>query len=282
MCVARCSGRTRSSGSIAARTTACSRRTARSQRRSRAPVCRTASSSSAAGTTGRCGAARPRGRCSPSDGALEATRVLRRVAGLPLLVAVVFAATGWLYPVQPHAPGPRIGDALPLDELPNHAAAPLLWFLVVWSAAGLALGLYARWARIERLTAALVLGLAIGALSYLQVGLSLAVVRQISLRAALDVAARRQAVYLPAALVALAAAALATPRRGGRRGAAFVAAVVACGAFLNLLHALLPGEDASLLHSFTPDAVGPLAHALGVFAAVAMLVAARGLARRRP
>src|SRR6185295_18893798 len=50
---------------------------------------------------------------------------------------------------------------------------------------------------------------------------------------------------------------------------------------LNLLHALLPGEDASLLHSLTPDAVGPLAHALGVFAAVAMLVAARGLARRR-
>jgi lysyl-tRNA synthetase, class II len=207
--------------------------------------------------------------------------VLRRAAGLPALVAAVFCATGWLYLVQPRVPGPRVSDALPLDELPKHAAIPLLWFLVVWSAVGLALGLYARWARIERLTAALVLGLAIGALSYVQVGLSLAVVRQISLRAALDVAARRQAVYLPAVLVALAAAALATPRRGGRRGAAFVAAVVACGALLNLLHAVLPGDDASLLHSFTPDAVGPLSEALGVFAAIAMLVAARGLTRRR-
>ncbi|MBA3842448.1 MAG: DUF2156 domain-containing protein, partial [Actinobacteria bacterium] len=60
-----------------------------------------------------------------------------------------------------------------------------------------------------------------------------------------------------------------------------VATVVAAGALLNLLHAILPGEDSGLLHSLTPDAVGPLAQAAGVLAAVALLVAARGLARRR-
>ena len=35
------------------------------------------------------------------------------------------------------------------------------------------------------------------------------------------------------------------------------------------------------MRDFTPDAVGPFAHALGVVASVALLVAARGLVRRR-
>jgi lysyl-tRNA synthetase class 2 len=48
-----------------------------------------------------------------------------------------------------------------------------------------------------------------------------------------------------------------------------------------VIHAVLPGDDTGLLHSLTPDAVGPLARAAGVLTAVALLVAARGLARRR-
>jgi lysyl-tRNA synthetase class 2 len=207
--------------------------------------------------------------------------VARRFAGFPVLLAAVFAATGWLYLVRPSLPGPRIGDALPLDELPKQASAPLLWFLVVWAGVALALGLYARWARLERVSSALVLGLSAGLISYLQLGISLAIVRQIPFRAALDIAARRQAIYLPAAVVALAAAALATRQGRGRRAPAFVSAVVAAGALLNILHAVLPGRNEGLIHSMTPDAVGPLAHAAGVFAAVAMLLAARGLARRR-
>jgi len=42
--------------------------------------------------------------------------VLRRVATVPLLLAVVFAASGWLYLVRVQG-GPALGDALPLDEL---------------------------------------------------------------------------------------------------------------------------------------------------------------------
>ena len=82
-------------------------------------------------------------------------------------------------------------------------------------------------------------------------------------------------------LVAVAAALLAPRRRVGRRAPFVVATIVAAGALLNVLHAVLPGDDAGLLHSLTPDAVGPLAHAAGVLVAVALLVAARGLARRR-
>ena len=152
--------------------------------------------------------------------------MLRRAAAVPVLLAVAFAASGWLYLVRPGA-GPPLGEALPLDELSRHASAPLIWFLAVWSAAGLLLGVYARWARIERTTAALLLGLGVGLLTYLQTGIAIAVVRQISVRDAFDVAARLPAVYLAAVLVGLGGAArgagrvrraCAVRRRDGRRG----------------------------------------------------------------
>jgi lysyl-tRNA synthetase class 2 len=206
---------------------------------------------------------------------------VRRLAAFPVLLATAFAATGWLYLVRPAAPGPQLGEALPLDELAKHSSAPLAWYVVVWVVAAAALGLYARFARLERLTAALLLGLGTGLFGYLQTGVSIAVVRQISLRDALDVAARLQSVYVPAAAVALAVAALAPARSRGRRAPLLVASVVAVGAVLNLVHTILPGDDTGVLHSLTPDAVGPLARAAGALAAVALLVAARGLARRR-
>jgi lysyl-tRNA synthetase class 2 len=206
---------------------------------------------------------------------------VRRLASLPLAFATSLAATGWLYLVHVGIGGPRVGEALPLDELSRHAAAPLLWYLLVWAGAAVALGLYARWARLDRLTAALLLGLATGLLAYLQTSVSIAIVRQIPLRAALDAAARVSAVYVPAVVVAVCAAALARPRACRRRAPFLVATVVSVGAVLDLLHVILPGADTGLLHTLTPDAVGPLARAAGALVAVAMLVAARGLARRR-
>src|SRR5207244_6009818 len=82
-------------------------------------------------------------------------------------------------------------------------------------------------------------------------------------------------------LVAVVVAVLARRRRVGRRAPFLVATIVTAGALLNILHGVLPGDDIGLLHSLTPDAVGPLAHAAGVLVAVALLVAARGLARNR-
>jgi lysyl-tRNA synthetase class 2 len=205
---------------------------------------------------------------------------MRRAAALPIVLLVGIAAIGWMYLLHPALPGPRIGLALPLDELSRHSSVSLLSYLIVWGAAALLLGAYARWARIERLTAAIVLGLGLGIFNYLQVGISMAVVRQVPVRSTLDSASRLQLVYLSAAAVALGAAALAKARRV-ERAPIVVATVVATGGLLNLVHGVLPGRNAGLLHSLTPDAVGPLAKAFGVFAAVAMLVASRGLARRR-
>jgi lysyl-tRNA synthetase class 2 len=197
-----------------------------------------------------------------------------------VLLLVVFAATGWLYLVR--TPGrPSVGDALPLDELSKHSSASLGLFMAIWVAGALFLGLYARWARIERTRAALLFGLAVGLLGYVATGLQIAIVRQIPMRDALDLASRREAVYLPAALVALAVAVLARRRQVGRRAPFVVALIVGAGALLNVLHAILPGRDMGLLHSLTPGNVGPLTYAAGVVAGVALLVAARGLARRR-
>lgn len=204
----------------------------------------------------------------------------RRLALPPLAVLLALVAVGWLYLVHAPLPGPRIGDALPLDELPRHDAVPLLWFVLVWGAVASLLGLWARRARMERVTAALLLGIVVGLFVYAETAISIAVVRQVALRDAFDAAARTKAVYLPAVLVAIATALLAEPRRA-RRIPLVVAFAVAGGAALDLLHAVLPGDDSGLLAPLTPDAAGSLTRAAAVLAATALLLSVRGLARRR-
>src|SRR5207253_6135003 len=122
--------------------------------------------------------------------------------------AIVVAATGWLYEIRPHValPGPPIPDSLPLDELSRHAAVPLLVFLAVWGTAALLLGLVARAARAERLTAGLMLALGVGGWTYLVTGVSLLIVRQVPADLAFRAAAGKEAVYLPAVLAGAAGA----------------------------------------------------------------------------
>ena len=206
----------------------------------------------------------------------------RKLAVPPLFLCVGLATTGWLYAVRATGvPGPQMRQALPLDELAKHASAPLAWFVVVWLLAALLLVGAARWARIDRLTAALVLALATYALLYVTTGLSLAITRQIPMREALRVASKLGVIYLPAAIVGIVVAALGRSEIRRRRAPAIVASFVAIAAALQLLHALLPGEGSGVLRNLTPVSVGPLAHAAGASAGLALLFAARGLARRR-
>src|SRR5581483_8039582 len=173
----------RTSGSTAAPTTTSANRTRTSQRSSGQHASRIASSSCAGATTGPSGAVTRRARISRRRGG--SSRVARRFGLAPLVVVAAVAATGWLYALRPGIPGPRIGEALPLDELSRHSSAPLAWFVLVWLTVAALLGLYARWALIDRLTAALLLGLAVGAFTYVETAVSIAVVRQVSLRDAL-------------------------------------------------------------------------------------------------
>src|SRR5256885_2921945 len=108
-------------------------------------------------------------------------RALRVTTASAAAFAIVVAASGWLYVVQPHSalPGPAVADALPLDELSRRSAVPLLVFLAVWGAAAALLGFVVHAARADRLTAGVMLALGVGLWGYLQTGASLLIVRQI-------------------------------------------------------------------------------------------------------
>jgi lysyl-tRNA synthetase class 2 len=202
------------------------------------------------------------------------------VALVPAAVATCAVAAGWLYTTDPGQwiPGPRIGEALPLDELSHHAGAPVLLFVAVWAAAGAVLGLVGRLVGIDRLTAGLLLALLVGMVVYVDTAISVATVRQIPAQHAFDHAAGLPAVYLAAALAGLGGALLGHVRVSGRRAAAVLAAAVAAAGALDILRALLPGSHA-IVGGLAPDAVRTVAAAFGVPVGVALLLSARGIAR---
>lgn len=207
-------------------------------------------------------------------------RVAAPLVLVPAAVGVSLAAVGWLYLIgaQTAVPGPRVGDALPLDELPHHAAMPVVLFFAVWAAAGAVLGLAGRLVRIDRLTAGLLLALLVGLVVYVGTAVSIAVVRQIPAQHAFDRAATLPAVYLAAALAGLGGGLLGRSRASGRRGATVLAAAVAAAGALDIVRAVLPGSH-EIIGGLAPDAVRSVAAAVGVPVGVALLLSARGLGR---
>jgi lysyl-tRNA synthetase, class II len=212
--------------------------------------------------------------------------MVRAARSAALTLAAIFvtvAAVGWLYLIRPEVSArPVLPDALPLDELPHKAGVPLVIFLAVWVAAALLLGLLARAARLERLTAALLLALGVGALEYLTVGVSLAVVRQVSLDQALHAVSQARVVYAPAVLAGLGGAICCRPYASARsRVPLLLAWAVAAAAALGLADALVPSRDRTFLSALAPDAVRPITSALVGPLSLALLIAARGLSRRK-
>jgi lysyl-tRNA synthetase class 2 len=199
-------------------------------------------------------------------------------------LAIVVAATGWLYLIQPrHAmPGPPVGDALPLDELSRRSAVPLFVFLAVWATAACLLGLVAYAARAERLTAGVMLALGVGGWGYLVTGVSLLIVRQVPAHQAFHAAASQRAVYIPAALAGFAGAVMGRARPGPRpRSPLVLAWFVAAAGMLGVLDAVLPGQGHVLIVSLAPERVHGISTALVAPLGLALVVVARGLARRK-
>ena len=208
-------------------------------------------------------------------------RVGGRLVALPTALAVVLAATGWLYLVGPglQLPGPKVGEALPLDELARHSSVPLLLFAGVWIAAALVLGYVARALELGRFVAALLLGLFVLAWGYTTTAVSILVVRQIAAESAFRDAATLRAVLAPAVLAALAGALLARgetmPRARARTALAWLTA--AAGA-MGVIDSILPEHSRTLVSEFAPGA-RPLASALAAPFGLALVYLARGLAR---
>ena len=197
---------------------------------------------------------------------------------------VLLSAAGWLYLVRPSTAGlrPTVPEALPLDELAHKAGVPVVAFFAVWGSAALLLGLLARAARLDRLTAAVVLLVGVGAFEFLAAGVSLAVVRQISFHEAFVTASAIRAVSLPALLAALGGAIWGRERTtSNSRAPLLLAWGVAAAGMIGLVDALLPAHDRTLLSGLAPNAVRPVTSALVGPLALALLVVARGLARRK-
>jgi lysyl-tRNA synthetase, class II len=197
---------------------------------------------------------------------------------------VVLAAAGWLYLIRPSAAGlrPAVPEALPLDELAHKAGVSVVAFFAVWSSAALLLGLLARAARLDRLTSAVVLLVGVGAFEFLAAGVSLAVVRQISFHDAFVTASDIRAVSLPALIAALGGAIWGRERStSSSRAPLLLAWGVAAAGVIGLVDALLPAHDRTLVSGLAPDAVRPVTSALVGPLALALLVVARGLARRK-
>jgi hypothetical protein len=192
-------------------------------------------------------------------------RAARAVAALVLSLAVVVAATGWLYAARPVVtlPGPVTRDALALDELSHHASVPLFLFLSVWAVAAVLLALLARWAGVERLTAGLLLATGVVGWHYALNGVSILVVRQIPAHEAFHAAAAEQAVALPAALAGIAGAILGRSRTSaGERSRTALAWLVACVGLLGLVDAVFPEHRTSLVTGVDPAHVHGITKAL--------------------
>lgn len=205
----------------------------------------------------------------------------RTVFALVLSFLVLVAATGWLYIVRPHitAPGPVVHDALALDELSRHGSVPLLLYAAVWGAAALALGLVARWAHAERVTAGLLLAAGVGGWLYALNGVSILVVRQIPAHQAFHDAAAEPALVIPAVLCGVAGAVVGRSTTGGTRTRTAFAWLVTGVALLAALDAIFPEHRRSLVTALDPAHVHGLAKALVAPLAAALSLAARGLGR---
>lgn len=209
-------------------------------------------------------------------------RVARAGLATLLGLAVLVAATGWLYVARPLGPlaGPGVHDALALDELSRRAAVPLVLYVAVWAAAAILLGLLARWAGADGLTAGLLLGPAVGGWLYALNGISILVVRQISAHEAFRDASTQQAVIVPAVLAGVAGAALGRPRTSWQaRSRVALAWLVAGVALLAAWDAIFPEHRRSLVAAFDPAHVHGLSKALVAPLAAVLLVTARSLAR---
>ena len=214
--------------------------------------------------------------------AIYAGRGVTVVAAVTLTTTL---ATGWLYWMRAgvaHWPGPRVADALPLDELPGHDSIPLIVYIGAFAIAGLMIGLVARAARLDRLTAGLALAVGTGIWLLAIDAFSLFVVRQVPAVPALRAAERLQAVYLAAALAGAGGALLGRSARPGVRAPRLLAWLVAFGGFIDLISALFPhlGPAFGLLQHLAPGALMPAAHALLVPVGVLLFVTSRGLTRR--
>jgi lysyl-tRNA synthetase class 2 len=212
--------------------------------------------------------------------------IVLRAGGVVVGLLLTCGAFGVLYLIRgPTAswPGPKVAEALPLDELPGHDAVNVIAFLLVWGVAAALLGTACRSLGVERLAAAVVLGLGVGVFVYGLTGFSLYLVRGLSRHQILHVPAGIRAVYVPPALAGIAGGLMGRPGRL-RPGRPWVLAwLIGAAGLIDVVSAVTPEikERLALVERFVPGPVPPLASAVVVPIGFALVLSARGLLRRK-
>lgn len=217
-----------------------------------------------------------------SSGAGAFARSLGMTAAI---IVVPSMAIGWLYWLRALTtswPGPKISDALPLDELPSHAEVPLVVFLVVFAVAAMLLGLTARRLHVDGLVGGIASGLGVATWLYLVSSISLFVVRQVPFTAALGDARSLEAIYVAASLCAIGVGAVAErPARGSRLFSLTLSVVVLLGV-IDLVVGIAPlGIDRDgLLALLFVQKISATSHVVSVIAGLLLLFSVPGLGRR--
>jgi hypothetical protein len=136
-------------------------------------------------------------------------RAIRRSGHLFLLTLLHVTATiGWLYWVRATVaalPGPKLGDALPLDALATHDSVPVVIYLVAFALAGVLLGLAMHHLRLEGRGRAAVLVAYVWFVLYVFDVISLFTVRQIPFLNAIGQAFSVGSAYVAAVVAGIAA-----------------------------------------------------------------------------
>lgn len=214
------------------------------------------------------------------------TGTLARVLGMTGAVLVLpSVAIGWLYWLRALTsswPGPKVSDALPLDELPGHAQISLIVFLGVFALAALLLGRCARRLRVDGLVGGLAAGIGVGSWLYLVATISLFVVRQVPFTVALGNARSLEAVYVAAAICAIGVAAIAERPARGTRLVTITISLVVLLSLIDLVVGIAPLrlDKHGLLALLFVQKISAPAHAVSVIAGLLLLFALPGLGRR--
>jgi lysyl-tRNA synthetase, class II len=212
--------------------------------------------------------------------------IVLRAGGVVVGLLLTCSAFGVLYLIRgPTAswPGPKVAEALPLDELPGHDAVNVIAFLLVWGVAAALLGTVCRSLGVERLVAAVVLGLGVGGFAYGLSGFSVYLVRGLSRHQILHVPADIRAVYVAPALAGIAGGLLGRPGRSRSDRPWVLVWLIGAAGLIDVASAVTPEikERLALVERFVPGPVPPLASAVVVPIGFALVLSARGLFRRK-
>lgn len=211
---------------------------------------------------------------------------IARFATLQLsTIVVVTVSFGWLYLLRGptlHWPGPRVGDALVLDELAGHSSVPITIFLLAIFMGAFLIAGVARALRFDGIQIALVTGAIAALWLYLASSISIYVVRQIPFDDAFRAARGLEPVYLVAAAVAIAISIVATRQISERRLTRFVPSFVALLGMLDLLVGTLPRsvDDGKPVIGIFTGPISPGGRTIEITVGTLLILSARALSRR--